>query len=192
MVIILGFIAKLISSRSLKISKSVSLSIELIIVVIKLSLTKYKLRQTMKLIIISLILIFTNSCIQNEPEHKWLSGNEYERLDTVAKHLRGNDLVMWEVDFRHKKLYEAIKTYNKPYALYQLKKIELTMELGSERRSKRKKSYDWFFTNAIPAMQEAIENDHMPMEEFKSFTAKCVTCHTMEKVAYMPVIKPWE
>ena len=130
--------------------------------------------------------------IQNEPEHKWLSGNEYERLDTVAKHLRGNDLVMWEVDFRHKKLYEAIKTYNKPYALYQLKKIELTMELGSERRSKRKKSYDWFFTNAIPAMQEAIENDHMPMEEFKSFTAKCVTCHTMEKVAYMPVIKPWE
>ena len=146
----------------------------------------------MKPFVLVLIGLFMNSCLKNEPEHKWLSGNEYERLDTVAEHLRGNDLVMWEVDFRYNKLYQAIESENKLYALYQLKKIKLTMEQGAERRPKRKKSYDWFFENAIPAMEKAIEGNDKPIEAFKVFTAKCVTCHNMEKVEYMPIVKPWE
>ena len=72
--------------------------------------------------ILLLTQIALSSCTHNQPEHKWLSGNEYERIDTLAKHLRGNELVMWEVDFRSQKLYEAIQTRNEPYALYQLKK----------------------------------------------------------------------
>ena len=98
---------------------------------------------------------------------------------------------MWEVDFRYNKLYQAIEAENKPYALYQLKKIKLTMEHGAERGPKRKKSYDWFFENAIHAMQQAIESNNKPMDTFKTFTDKCITCHSIEIVEYMPIIKPW-
>ena len=146
----------------------------------------------MKLPILLVLLIMALlSCTQTQAPHAWLEGDEHQRIDTVARHLRGNDLVMWEVNYRYNKLYEAIKTSNNEYALYQLKKIKLTMANGAERRSKRKKSYEWFFANAIPPMEQAIIDKKDPMSEFKVFTSKCVTCHTMENVAYMPIKLPW-
>ncbi len=77
-----------------------------------------------------------------EPPHPWLQGDTNQRVDKVAEHLRGNDVVMTEVKYRHLELYQAITTDNKDYALYQLEKIALTMKLGAERRPKRKPSYD--------------------------------------------------
>lgn len=141
-------------------------------------------------VLLIILTMMISSCQRPEPKHPWLSGNEYERIDVVAEHLRGNDLVMWEVDYRHSKLYNAIVSQNKEYALYQLKKIELSMRKGSERRPKRKPSYEWFFENAIPPMKEAIENGNA-LSAYELFTSHCVTCHAMEKVPFMPVNKPW-
>jgi hypothetical protein len=128
------------------------------------------------------------------PEHAWLKGNEYERIDKVAEHLRGNDVVMWEVAHRHRELYEAIVSDNRDYALYQLEKISLTMQLGAERRPKRKASYDWFFTHAVPPMKQAIETGDKDsrLAAYQTYTAACTTCHGMEKVPFMPVARPWE
>ncbi|EDM29625.1 hypothetical protein LNTAR_17783 [Lentisphaera araneosa HTCC2155] len=145
----------------------------------------------MKQLTLFLLVLCFSSCIQTDSEHQWLSGNEHHRIDTVARHLRGNDVVMWEVDFRYKKLYEALEAKNDAYALYQLKKIKLAMSNGSERRPKRKKSYEWFFTNAIPPMEKAINEKGDTMTEFKNFTNKCMTCHSMEGVPFMPIEQPW-
>lgn len=142
---------------------------------------------TTSLAILPLVLL---SCKKEEPEHSWLSGNEYERIETVSTHLRGNDVVMWEVEFRHKKLWDAIITGNDEYAQYQLKKIELTMRQGMERRPKRRESYEWFFKTAIPPMTKALE-DGKGKEAYKVFSSHCATCHAMEKVPHMPVATPW-
>ena len=124
----------------------------------------------------------------------WLEGTTDEKLDSVAKHLRGNDLVMWEVEFRHQRLYEALTASNMDYARYQLEKIVLAMELGAERRPARQISYQAFFDQAVPPMQAAIDaGDPQPaLLMFQAFTAHCVTCHATEKLDYMPVAHPWE
>ena len=132
------------------------------------------------------------SCEKKEPEHRWLKGNEYQRIDKVAEHLRGNDLVMWEVGYRHKELYDALKSKNTEYATYQLDKIILAMSKGSERRPKRKESYDWFIENAYPTMKKAITEKKDVEVAYQAFTANCVVCHGMEKVPFMPVAKHWE
>jgi hypothetical protein len=128
------------------------------------------------------------------PEHAWLKGDEYQRIDKLAEHLRGNDVVMWEVAHRHLELYDAIITGNRDYALYQLEKSSLAMQLGAERRPKRKASFDWFFTNAVPPMKQAIEHGDASsrLAAYQTYTAACMTCHGMEKVPFVPLARPWE
>ena len=119
------------------------------------------------------LLIVSNlaGCEKEEPEHGWLSGDEFARIDTVSRHLRGNDVVMWEVDYRHRLLYEAILAENREYAKYQVEKIELSMRQGMERRPKRKTSYEWFFETAIPPMMKALDDgDALPA--FKVFASR--------------------
>lgn len=96
---------------------------------------------------------------------------------------------MWEVRYRHEQLYDAVQSKNTEYALYQLKKIILAMKKGAERRPNRKASYDWFFKNSEPAMKKAIASKTNTLNAFKKFTQGCITCHSMEKVPYMPVRK---
>ncbi len=143
-------------------------------------------------LLIGILSLFSCTHTSPEPEHKWLSGDEYERIDKVAEHLRGNDVAMWEVNFRYNQLYKAIESENKEFALYQLKKIQLTMTQGAERRPKRKASYDWFIANAIPPMKKALESEGDSMTAYKSFTNQCITCHSMEKVPFIQFDKPWE
>jgi cytochrome c1 len=131
------------------------------------------------------------ACTKPEPNHAWLSGDEYQRIDTVAEHLRGNDLVMWEVQYRHNQLYEAIVSNNSELAFYQLKKIKVAMSKGMERRPKRKESYEWFFQTAIPAMENSLNNTD-GLNGYKVLTNHCIQCHAMENVEFMPVDTPWK
>lgn len=142
-------------------------------------------------LIIVVLIQLLGACTKSEPEHSWLSGDEFQRIDTVAEHLRGNDLVMWEVRYRHNQLYEAIVSDNYEFAIYQLKKIEVAMRKGMERRPNRRASYEWFFQTAIPVMENSLKNTE-GLDGYKAFTNHCVQCHGMENVEFMPVDTPWE
>ncbi|MCK6508652.1 hypothetical protein L6R29_01640 [Myxococcota bacterium] len=132
------------------------------------------------------------ACEKKEPDHLWLRGNATQRILTLAKHHRGNDVVMMEVRYRHEQLYLAIQSKNTNYAMYQLNKIENVMRHGAERRPKRKKSYDWFFQTALPPMKASLEKKYQPDIAFQQFTAQCMACHIKEKLPYIPVPQPWE
>jgi hypothetical protein len=122
----------------------------------------------------------------------WLTGSNLEKLDTVATHLRGNDLVMMEVDWRYQQLAKAGRQQNWEAAEYQLNKLKLTMSLGKERRPKRATSYDWFFETGFPPMVEAVAKKDLALfeERFVAFTQNCNTCHDMEKVSFFKVESP--
>lgn len=149
------------------------------------------IKQSFILVTIVCVAILSG-CKKAPPEHSWLKGEEYDRIDTLAKHLRGNDVVMWEVSYRHKQLWEAIVSDNFDYAAYQLDKIEAVMNHGKERRPKRAKSYEWFLSAAILPMRKSIENKADTINAYKSFTMNCVVCHSMEQVSFVPVSKYWE
>jgi len=122
----------------------------------------------------------------------WLTGSTQEKLDTVAKHLRGNDLVMMEVDWRFQRLARAGVAENWAAAAYQLDKLRLTMELGKERRPKRAESYDWFFQVAFPPLVEAVaaKDKTLFLDGFPTFVARCNTCHAKEHVEFFTVVLP--
>ena len=124
----------------------------------------------------------------------WLRGTTDQKLDTVAKHLRGNDLVMWEVGHRHHELHVAIQSGNPQYAGYQFEKILLAMEMGVERRPARKMSYDAFFEAVKAPMSAALaQGDQKTMlAAYQTLTAHCVACHAKEQVSWIPVARPWE
>ncbi len=149
------------------------------------------MRRGLPVLLVSAAIVLP-SCHRPEPEHPWLKGDEFQRLEQVAAHLRGNDVVMWEVGYRHRQLYEAITSGNRDFARYQLEKIAVAMKLGVERRPKRKPSLDLFLRNVYPPMQEALASDGDPLSAFKTFTAGCISCHVMEKVAFVPVAQYWE
>lgn len=78
------------------------------------------------------------SCSGRDPARRddaggWLIGDTHDKLDTVAMHLRGNDVVMLEVELRHRELLTAVEVRNWRYAEYQLAEMELVMQLGIER-----------------------------------------------------------
>lgn len=70
----------------------------------------------------------------------WLKGSAHSQIDTIARHLRGNDLAMWEVGYRYSELYWAGANENWDLADYQLTKIRLAIDLAIERRPGRKAS----------------------------------------------------
>lgn len=133
-------------------------------------------------------------CKEDRPVGKkgWLRGSMLKKVDTIATHLRGNDVVMWEVRRRHVELYKAVQKKNHLYGLYQLKKIVLAMKMGSARRPKRKPSYDWFFSNGVPPMKKALSEKGDLNKAFRVFTSMCVACHAREKVSFIPVAEPWK
>lgn len=124
----------------------------------------------------------------------WLRGSSDEKLDTVAKHLRGNDVVMWEVGHRHEELHRAIRSDNREYALYQFEKILLDMEMGVERRPARKSSYETFFAAVKEPITTALKDGDRTawLTAYQAMTGHCAACHATEKVAYIPVARPWE
>lgn len=121
----------------------------------------------------------------------WLAGDTNAKLATVAKHLRGNDLVMLEAAHRHHEMREAIRAENWLYASYQLEKIELIMQLGAERRPHRQPSYRVFFDQAFPPMKAALKarDADGAAAAWMKFNYACRQCHVDERVAFIPVEK---
>lgn len=147
-----------------------------------------------KWFLITIVLLLPTACSRPKGDAPvgadgWLRGDIEAKFATVSKHLRGNDVVMWEVAHRHQLLLAAIEAQNWRYAGYQLEKMELTMQLGAERRSFRRASYQEFFRTAMPTMKEALANQE-PAESRKAYqrlTLACAICHENEGVAFIPV-----
>ena len=126
------------------------------------------------------------------PSNEWLQGEDDEKLQLLAKHLRGLDVAMAEIGYRYIELYWAGQDDNWDYAAYQLDKISLALRLAIERRPKRALSARTFLRTAVPPLRKAIEkkDGRSFKTQFKSFTFACNTCHTTEKVAFMHIQPP--
>jgi hypothetical protein len=141
------------------------------------------------------LLILALSCqTENAPAglDGWLKGNTAEKMETIARQLRGFDLAMVETGYRYAELYWAGQDENWGYAEYQIEKIRLAIEQGLERRPKRAAAAQSFLKAALPQMQEAIKaQDRLLFDQnFQSLTMSCNACHAMEKVPFFEVQPP--
>lgn len=142
---------------------------------------------------LGLLLFASAGCTKSKPAaDEWLTGDTPAKFTTVAKHLRGNDVVMWEVEHRFRSLWEQGQLGNWDYAAYQLTMMERTMRLGYERRPARRASYDVFFQQALPPLQQAVQAREPAAfaAQMQVTTQLCMACHATEKVPFIPVLLP--
>ena len=123
--------------------------------------------------------------------HPWLTGDALARTEQLAEHLRGNDVVMFEVDYRHRRLGEALREQNLAFARYQLDKMQSAMRYGGIRRPQRQESHQRFFELYLEPFRVALQDgakDGAPLDQsFRQFTAGCQACHVWEGVEFVPV-----
>jgi hypothetical protein len=125
-------------------------------------------------------------------EEGWLKGDAQQKLDTVAKHLRGTDVAMIEMDYRYGELYWAGEDANWDYAAYQLEKLRLALDLGLERRPPRARSAALFKEQALPPLATAIRSEDQEAfrRAFSTLTTHCNACHAMEQMPFLHVGPP--
>ncbi|MBC8327710.1 MAG: hypothetical protein H8E31_03085 [Planctomycetes bacterium] len=123
----------------------------------------------------------------------WLRGDTQAKLDTVAKHLRGTDLAMIEIDHRYHELWWAGVDENWEYAEYQLEKIEYALRNALERRPKRAESAK-VFLSTMPAFRQPVLNRDAEVFRgiYSQMTALCNACHELEVLGHMWVEPPTE
>lgn len=114
--------------------------------------------------------------------------------EALARHLRGLDVAMVEIDYRYSELYWASEDGNWPYAAYQRDKLRLAMDLALERRPGRAASAESFFDPALEGVREAVEAQDPALfaERFANLTAACNACHAAEQVPSFEVRQPVE
>lgn len=123
---------------------------------------------------------------------RWLlAGSSDQRFARVAKHLRGFDVAMIETGYRYSELYWAGRDRNWDYADYQLRKIEIAVANGVERRPRRAESAR-MLDGVVGALREAIaKHDAAAFDAaFAALTATCNACHQAERVPFIRVQAP--
>jgi len=150
------------------------------------------MKKTTASILCVLSVVVLSSC-SNPPSGRdgWLKGSPHEKLDVVAKQLRGWDMTMVEVGYRYQELYWGGLDGNWEFAGYQADKIRQTMEYGFERRPKRKPSAEKFF-EGLTEMDSVIKRKDSVafLPAFQMLTKSCNTCHREEKVDFFTVAFP--
>ena len=147
-----------------------------------------------RLLILS-ILILACGCSDTGDSKKTNQGltwlNLDEKFKTIEKQFRGFDKTMVEVGYRYNELYWAGVDKNWKLAKYHIEKIEHTIELGLERRPKRKQSATVIF----PVLKElkdglASEDQIIFKRNFETLRNTCNACHHAEKVPFFNVSIP--
>jgi hypothetical protein len=125
-------------------------------------------------------------------ERSWLDADGDDPGATLARHLRGLDVAMIEIDHRYAELYFAGLDGNWPYAAYQLVKLRLVMELAVERRPARAAAAQAFFYPVLYGLEDAVrlEDSDAFAVRFQDFARACVSCHEAEQVASFGVEIP--
>ena len=152
------------------------------------------MQKTLIPLLIITILSFSCSERNDKPAGKdgWLKGDKHEKLDTIAKQLRGFDMAMVETDYRYQELYWAGHDKNWDYAFYQLSKIRTAIESGLQRRPKRALSAQHFLNNTLLDMESIIvsKDSTLFVWGFEQLTNECNLCHVLEKVPHFSVKIP--
>ncbi len=133
-----------------------------------------------------------NSIGLTNAQGDWIKGDDQTQLKLIEKHLRGFDNTMVEVGYRYQELYFGAQDKNWPYAAYQLEKIKWAIELGLERRPKRKTSSEAFLHQVLPIIKKSVDTQDLGQfnENFEMLTVNCNNCHALEKVPHFTVKKP--
>jgi hypothetical protein len=122
----------------------------------------------------------------------WLKGSSLQKFETIAGQLRGFDMAMVETGYRFTELYFAGEDQNWDYAKYQAEKIGTAIRNGLERRPKRAASAETFLNTVLPDVLKAIEQKDLELfrQRFHVMHSTCITCHSNEKVAFIPIVIP--
>jgi hypothetical protein len=133
-------------------------------------------------------LVLTAACdtATPQPEHEptWSEAGGDQQPVVLARHLRGLDVAMIEIDYRFAELYHAGEDGNWPYAQYQVGKLQLAMDLALERRPARRPSAQAFFFPALAGVQRAVESaeDTAFASAMTALAEACMGCHSAENV----------
>ena len=125
-------------------------------------------------------------------EDGWLTGTNEEKFDEIAHQLGGFSKTMVEVSYRYSELYWAGMDENWGYAEHQIEHIIEAMEDGLKRRPVRAESAVTFMEEAIPAIEEIIEQKDKEafIIGFRAFTSACNACHAKEGESYIVIQEP--
>lgn len=149
----------------------------------------------MKQLLFLLISLSLFSCKESDSkgaQGKWLKGSTEDQIKSIENQFRGFDKTMIEIGYRYEKLYWAGQDENWEFASYQLDKMNTAIEDGLERRPKRAKSADFFLTEVLPIVDQAIkEKDTVTFNKsFKNMVINCNSCHLKEEVPFVHVKMP--
>jgi hypothetical protein len=119
----------------------------------------------------------------------WLKGSSNQKFETVANHLRGLDLTMMEVGYRHRELAWAGDNKEWVYAKYQVEKLEKALNFALERRPNRASHVPDFKAQGLQPMLAAIEKQDPVVfaQGFRSLTLACINCHSLEQAPFLRV-----
>ncbi|MBL7852693.1 MAG: hypothetical protein JNN04_17445 [Cyclobacteriaceae bacterium] len=148
------------------------------------------------LLTLGLFLIPMAACsVKEDPpsgRDGWLKGTPHEKLDVVAKQLRGFDMTMVETGYRYQELYWAGTDGNWEYAEYQVEKIKQAIEYGLERRPKRAASAEPFLRETLPQLENLVKSKDSVgfLSGYEMLTKQCNACHKEEEVPFFTVKPP--
>lgn len=145
-------------------------------------------------VFLTFIFALLLSCNKSDDVHKglkWLSGDENNKFKVIEKQFRGFDKTMMEVGYRYNGLYWAGEDKNWELASYHIEKIKHAIDLGVERRPKRKENAQVIY----PILDEleifAKNKDQKGFrEQFEVVRQTCNACHQAEQVSYFNVLNP--
>jgi hypothetical protein len=126
------------------------------------------------------------------PAPAWLSGEDATRAAQIESHLRGLDVAMMEIGYRHTELFFAVEDRNWEYADYQAGKIELALKLAVERRPKRAASANVFLNEEWPAVLAGLRSRQAEQAAgaLERLRTACMKCHVAEQVPFFAVQTP--
>ncbi|MEX1182632.1 MAG: hypothetical protein WEF86_05315 [Gemmatimonadota bacterium] len=127
---------------------------------------------------------------QDEPT--WIESADDQQPDVLARHLRGLDVAMVEIDHRFAELYHAGQDGNWPYAQYQVGKLQLAMDLALERRPARATSAETYFYPALDSVSRSVSTQDGVrfMAAMSTLAESCRGCHVAENVPSFGVSMP--
>lgn len=138
------------------------------------------------------ILAGCNAAPAAEQEPTWIQATDEDREQVIARHFRGMDVAMLEIDHRFTELYFAGQDGNWDYAGHQVEHMEEALDLALERRPRRAPSARGHFFPAMARMEAAVEaEDPAGFEQaFEGLRRACNSCHEAEDEHGMRVGTP--
>lgn len=145
------------------------------------------------ILIYAFALFLTASCNQ-KPQNEgltWLNLPDSEKFKVIEKQFRGFDKTMIEVGYRYNELYWAGEDKNWELAKYHIEKIEHSINLGTERRPKRRENAQVIFPILNDLRAHATsKNQQAFRKNFEILRQTCNACHQAEGVPYFNVGVP--